>query len=50
VSQESILVSSARNTLMLRSRRHVQEEGTQGKFLHGLRCQVAEEKCYKACV
>jgi hypothetical protein len=42
--------SRQRNTLMLRARRHVQEKDTRGKFLHGSRCQVAEAKCYKACV
>jgi hypothetical protein len=45
-----ILVPSARNTLMLRGRRHVLEKDTRGKFLHGSRCLVAEAKCYKACI
>jgi hypothetical protein len=49
-SVASILVPSARNTLILIERRHVKEKDTQGKFLHGSRCQVAEAKCYKACV
>jgi hypothetical protein len=54
VSQMGILVPSTRNILMLRERRHVQEKETRGKFLHGSRCQVAEEKSatslmYKAC-
>jgi hypothetical protein len=50
MSFSSILVPSARNTLMLKARRHVQEKDTQGKFLHGSRCQVIEAKCYKACI
>jgi hypothetical protein len=54
VSQTSILVPSARNILILRARRHVQEKDTWGKFLHESRCQVVEEKsatrlAYKAC-
>jgi hypothetical protein len=54
VSQASILVPSTRNILMLRERRHVQEKDTWGKFLHGSRCQVTEERsatrlAYKAC-
>jgi hypothetical protein len=54
VSQEIVLVPSARNILMLRARRHVQEKDTQGKFLHGSRCQVVEARSatrlvYKAC-
>jgi hypothetical protein len=54
VSQASILVPSARNILVLRSRRHVQEKDTRGKFLHGSGCQVAEEisatrLAYRAC-
>ena len=54
MSQAIILVPSARNPLMLKARRHVQEKDTRGKFLHGLRCQVAEERsdtrlAYKAC-
>jgi hypothetical protein len=39
---------------MLRGRRHVQDKDTQGKFLHGSRCQITEEKsvarlAYKEC-
>jgi hypothetical protein len=54
VSQEIILVPSARNILILIERIHVQEKDTRGKFLHGSRCQVAEERsvtrlAYKAC-
>jgi hypothetical protein len=54
VSQASILVPSARNILMLRERRHVQEKDTRGKFLHGPRCHVTEARsvtrlAYKAC-
>jgi hypothetical protein len=54
VSQERILVPSAWNILMLRARRHVQEKDTRGKFLHGSRCQVTEERsatrlAYKEC-
>jgi hypothetical protein len=50
MSVASILVPSARNTLILIARIHVQENNTKRKFLHGLRCQVAEAKCYKACI
>jgi hypothetical protein len=50
VSQERILVLDTRRKLILRARRHVQEKDTQGKFLHGSRCQVAEAKCYRDCV
>jgi hypothetical protein len=54
VSQEIILVPSTRNILMLRARRHVQKKDSRGKFLHGSRCQVTEERsdtrlAYKAC-
>jgi hypothetical protein len=54
VSQASILVPSTRNILILRARRHVHEKDTQGNFLHGSRCQIAEEKrvtrlVYKEC-
>ena len=39
---------------MIRARTHVQEKDTQGKFLHGSRCQIAEAKivariAYKEC-
>jgi hypothetical protein len=44
VSRASILFPSARNILMLKARRHVQEKDTRGKFLHGSRYQVAEAK------
>jgi hypothetical protein len=37
-SVTSIIFPSARNTLMLIARRHVQEKGHSGKFLHGSRC------------
>jgi hypothetical protein len=55
VSQENILVPSARNILILEARRHVQEKDTQGKFIHGSRCQVAEARnatmiSYKECL
>jgi hypothetical protein len=50
VSQARILFLGARNTLMLRERRHVQEKDTWGKFLHGSRCQVAKENFYKVCI
>jgi hypothetical protein len=54
VLQAIILVPSARNILMLKERRHVHEKDTQGKFLHGSRCQVVEVRnatslTYKAC-
>jgi hypothetical protein len=54
VSQESILVPSAWNILMLKESIHLQEKDTQGKFLHGSRCQVAEARsvarlAYKEC-
>jgi hypothetical protein len=54
VSQEIILVPNSRNILMLREMRHVQENDTQGKLLHGSRCQVADARsatrlAYKAC-
>jgi hypothetical protein len=29
---------------MLKARRHVQDKDTHRKFLHGSRCQIAEEK------
>jgi hypothetical protein len=29
---------------MLKARRHVQNKNTRGKFFHGSRCQIAEEK------
>ena len=47
-------VPSAWNILMLRERRHVKDKDTWGKFLHGSRCEVAEERsvarlAYKEC-
>jgi hypothetical protein len=44
VSQESTLVPSAWNILMLRERRYVKKKDTQRKFLHGSRCQVLEAR------
>jgi hypothetical protein len=41
-SVTSILVPSARNKLILITRRHVQEKDIRGKFLHGSKCEVAE--------
>jgi hypothetical protein len=54
VSRARKLVPSAWNILMLKARRHVQDKDTRGKFLHGSRCQIAEEKsvarlAYKEC-
>jgi hypothetical protein len=54
VSHLIILVSRARNILMLKERRYVQEKDTRGKFLHGSRCEVTEARsatrlAYKEC-
>jgi hypothetical protein len=40
----SKLVPSIWNILMFGARRHVQNKDTQGKFLHGSRCQIAKVK------
>jgi hypothetical protein len=44
VSRASKLVPSTWNILMLKARRHVQDNDTRGKFLRGPRCQIIEGK------
>jgi hypothetical protein len=49
-SVTSILVPSARNTLMLKERRHVQEKDTRENSSMGQGVKMQRKKCYKACV
>jgi hypothetical protein len=55
VSRARKIVPRAWNILILKARRHVQDKDTQGKFLHGSRCQITEAKsvarlAYKECL
>jgi hypothetical protein len=50
LSVTNILVPSAWNTGMLRTKGHMQEKDTWEKSSRGQRCQDAEAKCYRACV
>jgi hypothetical protein len=51
VSQSSILFPSERNILMLRAKRHVQENNTRGKIPPWVKVLGRRgKKLYKACI